>query len=245
MVPKPSRNRLEVAYSGWEPADNSPHLLYANLEFGGSTFPKGGRRLLKFLAYESLADSWTTERILVYLRVHQEEFRACLDWLSKGSRVDFGPIENEDDESDFRVRWDQKPEVNFLQKHGLDHGRVTLAPRLYDPIYPYRGLELDQTQARDPLDPICWYMLTLLAGYGSVFARRCRYRNCKKFFYPLTPRKRFCSDSCRAQQHAFEEFVKNPKKFHKKRAEDMKKNRADRKALKEGQERARLRKPRV
>jgi hypothetical protein len=242
MVPKPRRQRLEMAFSDF-PGPNSPHLLYANLEFDGDTVPSDSRRLLRFLNYSGLPNSWTTEKTLVFLKAHQEEFRSCLDWLSKNSRVDFGPIEGEDDERQFRERWNQKPEVRFLQQHGLDHGRVTLAPRLYDPMYPYEGLELDQDDAHDPLDPICWYMLTLLAGYGSVFVRRCQYRNCKKFFYPLTPRKRFCSDSCRAQQHAFEEFVKHPKKFQKKRAKDMRENRAARKALKEGRERAR--KPRV
>jgi hypothetical protein len=234
-----------MAFTAFEPGPNSPHLLYANLEFDGDTVPRDSRRLLRFLEYSALPNSWTKEDTMVFLKAHQEQFRSCLDWLSKNSRVDFGPIEGGDDEYEFRERWNQKPEVTFLQQHGLDHGRVTLAPRLSDPMYPYEGLELDQDDAQDPLDPICWYMLTLLAGYGSVFVRRCRYRNCKKFFYPLTPRKQFCSDSCRAQQHAFEEFVKSPKKFQKKRAQDMKKNRADRKALKEGRERARLRKPRV
>ena len=225
MVPKSHRNRLEMAYSSWEPGPNSPHLVYANLDFVGVAVPTGSRHLLRYLDWE--LPSWTKEETISYLKEHQAEFRKCLDWLSTDSRVDFGLIENEDDEGCFRERWEQKPEVTFLQQHGLDHGGVTLAPRSYDPIYPYEGLELDQKKALDPLDPICWYMLTLLAGYGNVFVRRCRYWKCEKFFCPRTPRRLFCSDSCRALQHAFEEFAKNPKKFKKKRAKDMKLYRAN------------------
>ncbi len=243
MVAKSPWNRLEMPFGPCVPGPNSPHLVYANLEFDGSAIPKGSRRLLRYLDWFCLLpSSWTEESTLHYLEKHQEEFRNCLDWLSQNSRVDFGPIENEDDESSFRERWKQKPEVRFLQRHGLDHGGVTLTPISSDPIYPYEGLELDQKKALDPLDPICWYMLTLLAAWGSVFVRRCRYWNCKKFFYPRTPRRLFCSDSCRAQQHAFEEFAKHPKKFRRKRRDMMKKNRADRKAQKEGQEQSRLRK---
>jgi hypothetical protein len=239
MVPKSRRNRLEMAYSSWEPGPNAPHLVYANLEFVGDAVPKGSRLLLRYLDWS--LPSWTKEETLSYLKEHQAEFRKCLDWLSADSRVDFGPIKDEDDNGYFRERWEQKAEVKFLQQHGLDHGGVTLAPRSSDPIYPFTGLELDQKKPRDPLDPICWYMLYLLAGYGNVFVRRCRYRKCEKFFCPRTPRKLFCSDSCRALQHAWEEFVKNPKKFHKERAKAMRKNRANRKALKEGQEKVRLR----
>lgn len=243
MVPKSRTNRLQVAFTGWEPAQNAPHVIYANMEFNGNAMPKGGRRLLKFLSW-SLPLSWTALRTLRYLKQHQEEFRNCLGWLLEGSRVDFGPVENDDDELRFREQWEREPAVRFLQEHGLDHGGVTLKPQLSDPMYPYEGLELDQKNARDPLDPICWYMLTLLMSWGSVFARRCRFSKCKKFFFPLTPRKLFCSDSCRAQHHAYEEFLKNPNKFHRERAKFMKKNRADRKALKEGREFARLRKSR-
>jgi hypothetical protein len=239
MVPKLRRNRLEMAYSSWEPGPDSPHVIYANLEFDGSAAPKGSRHLLQYLDW--LLPSWTKEKTLRYLKEHQAEFRKCLDWLSADSRVDFGPIKHEDDNGWFRELWEQKAEVKFLQQHGLDHGGVTLAPRSTDPIYPYEGLELDQKKALDPLDPICWYMLTLLAGYGNVFVRRCQYRKCEKFFCPRTPRRLFCSDSCRALQHAFEEFAKNPKKFHKERAKAMKKNRASRKAQREGREKVRLR----
>jgi len=175
MVPKSRRNRLEMAYSSWEPGPNAPHLVYANLEFVGDAVPKGSRLLLRYLDWS--LPSWTKEETLSYLKEHQAEFRKCLDWLSADSRVDFGPIKDEDDNGYFRERWEQKAEVKFLQQHGLDHGGVTLAPRSSDPIYPFTGLELDQKKPRDPLDPICWYMLYLLAGYGNVFVRRCRLRH--------------------------------------------------------------------
>jgi hypothetical protein len=240
MFPKSRVNRLEMAIVQ-EPGSHSPHVVYANLEFDKSAIPKGGRRLLRYL-YGLLPSYWTEKRTLGFLKEHQVEFRNCLDWLSKGSVVDYGPIENEDDESRFREGWEQEAAVKFLQQHGLDHGGVTLAPRLSDPIYPYEGLEFDQKRPRDPLDPICWYMLTLLAGYGTLFVRRCSYWKCRKFFCPRTQRKLYCSDSCRALQYALEEFEKDPKKFRKKRAKLMKKSRADRRALKEGRERVRSRK---
>ena len=131
--------------------------------------------------------------------------------------------------------------MKFFQRHGLDHGGVTLAPRLSDPRHPFESLEFDQKKARDPLDPICWHILTLLAGYGSLFVRRCRYWKCQKFFVPRTPRKKYCSDSCRALRHAFEEFQKNPKKYRKERAEFMKQNRAIKKKRREASKLASLR----
>ena len=100
---------------------------------------------MRYLDWE--LPSWTKEETISYLKEHQAEFRKCLDWLSTGSRVDFGPIEDIGDEIRTRAQWEQKPEVRFLQEHGLDHGGVTLAPRLSDPMYPYEGLDLDQKEA--------------------------------------------------------------------------------------------------
>jgi hypothetical protein len=144
--------------------------------------------------------------------------------------VDFGPIEDEDDEYEFRGKWEHKLEVRFLQEHGIDHGGVTLRPRLSDPIYPFEGLELDQKEPKDPLDPICWYTLTLLAGYGTVFVCRCGYWRCEKFFFPLTQRRLYCSDSCRALQHVVKVSCKDRTardKFHKEKAEYMRRYRAN------------------
>jgi len=200
MFPKSRRNLLELTYNDWVPSRNSPHLVYANMKFVGNEVPKGSRRLLRYLE-GSLPSSWTEEGILQYLKEHQEEFRNCLDWLSKDSFVDFGPIENEDDESQFRERWEKQPEVEFLQQHGLDHGGVAFAPRTGDPTHPFQGLELHQKKAQDPLDAICWYLITLLSTYGSVFVRRCGYRKCRKFFWQRTVRKHFCTDSCRALEN--------------------------------------------
>ena len=242
MFAKSRRNLLELSYNDWIPSVNSPHVVYANLEFAGDAAPKGSRRLLRYVE-GSIPWSWTEERTLRYLKQHQAEFRNCLDWLSKDSFVDFGPYDVSDDEREFRERWDREPEVQFLQQHGLDHGGVTFAPRTSDPMHPFSGLELHQKKARDPLDPICWYIITLLATYGTVFVRRCRYHKCGKFFWRPTERRLFCSDSCRAFQHvvnvcfnADDDFLEDHfldngptarDKFLKQRAEYMKKYRAN------------------
>ena len=226
MFPKSHENLLEFAYHSPLPNRTSPHVVYANLEFVGPKIPKGSLPLLRFIE-GLLPDSWTVERTLRFLKQHQAEFRACLYWLSEDSRVDFGPIEDDYDEFGLLDRWRELPEVKFLQRHGLDHGGVALAPRSFDPIYPYQGLEIEQKEAVDPLDPICWYMLSLLTTYGTVFVRRCGYLNCGKFYWPRTRRKLFCNDVCRAQQHALRKFAEDPKKFWKGRADYMKKNRLD------------------
>jgi hypothetical protein len=200
MFPKSRRNTLELSYNDLVPSRNSPHVVYANLDFVGNEVPKGSGIVLLYVR-SSMRPPWTEKRILRFLKKHQEEFRNCLDWLSKDSFVDYGPIENEEDEDSFRERWDEEPEVRFLQQHGLDHGGVAIAPRTGDPMHPFSGLELHQKKARDPLDPICWYLITLLSTYGSVFVRRCGYRKCRKFFWQRTARKRFCKDSCRAFEH--------------------------------------------
>ena len=104
MVPKSRRNGIERALP-LEPGPNSPHVVYANLEFEGSTIPKRTRRLLQYI--DEYLPSWTEERTLQYLKKHQKQFRACLDWASDGFRVDFGPVEDYY-ESDFLTRWGGK-----------------------------------------------------------------------------------------------------------------------------------------
>lgn len=219
----------------WPVGRHAPHVVYANLNFRRPGVPHGARFLLLWL--ETCGPSWNENQTLRFLEKHQGEFRNCLQWLSDNSLVDFGPLEDEDAERRFREEWERKSEVRFLQQHGLDHGGVTLAPALSDPQYPFQGLELDQKKARDPLDPICWYMLTLLAGYGTVFVRRCGYRNCGKFIWPRTARKLFCSDSCRALSHAARKMMdlmldevqggEQLKKFRRSRAEYMREHRAN------------------
>jgi hypothetical protein len=216
--PKLRNKRLKVGDGLEIPHRRSPHLLYANVDFSAPELSEGGRTLLNFA---EVVD-WDEDRTLRYLRKHQEEFRNCLEWLSKNSVVDYrgNYPEAEYSEIDFREKWNQEPEVIFLQSHGLDHGGVKLEPSSEGEA-DFEGLRLDQKNWRDPLDRICWYMLILLSMYGTVFVRRCGYWKCRKFFWPRTVRKQFCTDICRAQQHATDKFVDDPEQFRNDKAKYM------------------------
>ena len=95
MVAKSPWNRLEMPFGPCVPGPNSPHLVYANLEFDGSAIPKGSRRLLRYLDWFCLLpSSWTEESTLHYLEKHQEEFRNCWtgsrkipEWISGQSKT--------------------------------------------------------------------------------------------------------------------------------------------------------------
>jgi hypothetical protein len=216
MVPKTTRtNRIEVidegvtplrlGYAGWEYGEpGSPHLLYANADFEKPD-EEGTRSLLVWLK-KQLRSKWDDSRILRYLEQNQEEFRTCLEWVSNNCALVF---DGDDEESGaFEEMWRQAPEVKCLQKHGIDHGGLKLVPESRgegfgeDTSVSFSGLQLMQMAPRDPLDPICWYVIYVLFAQGTIFARRCRYVGCKKFFQPATKRKQFCCDSCRALDFA-------------------------------------------
>jgi len=175
----------------------APHLLYANLEFGKPNAATKSKSLLS-------VPGWTDTETLQFLAKHQQEFRRCLEWLSNGAQKNFGL---DDDGSDdlWSVRmerlWEQQPEVQFLQQHGLAHAQVLLQPGSQDGSY-FGGLALDQGKPKDPLDPICGYLLALLAWEGTVGVRKCDFEKCGNFFRALTTRKRFCSSDCRAKSAA-------------------------------------------
>lgn len=111
-----------------------------------------------------------------------------------------------------REKWEREPEVKFLQQHGLDHGGVLLQPTGQDGS-SFRGIELDQRKPQDPLDPICWYMLSMLMWDGTVGVRRCKYVKCPKFFRPQTARKLFCSDNCRAKDYMGKKSPEEKRKY--------------------------------
>jgi hypothetical protein len=222
MVPK-HRNRLQFDFGFWWLGRTSPHLLYANTDFSAPDRTKRVRRLLAWL--ELCGPDWLERKTLRFLKEHQDDFRRCVKWLSNGPRADFSNVfDPEDEESDrlAREKWDEEPALQFLQLHGLQHGGVALEPTSKENCV-FEGLELQQKKPRDPLDPICWHMLSLLGHHGTVFIRSCGYWKCGKFFWPLTPRRLFCSDSCRALNHVAE---REPKKFRKRRSKYMRKYRS-------------------
>jgi hypothetical protein len=204
MVEKHSPNRIGTRpdFPVTSPL-HAPHVVYANLDFRN---PRRGhvRRLFGWL-WQSGLSGWEEDRALRYLERHQEEFRGCLRWLSESSIVDFSGVFDQSAEitdREYEDRWRQTPELKFLQQHGLDHGTIVLGPDSQHQAY-LKGLRLDQKNPRDPLDPLCWYLLSLLAFYGTVFVRQCDYWRCGKFFTLPTVRRRHCSDSCRVLANRF------------------------------------------
>jgi hypothetical protein len=187
------------------------HLIYANLDF--SRVPvRRSQRLVQWLK-PRLPDSWTANRILGFLKEHQGAFRDCLDWISNRCEVEFEQYED----YEVREKWEQMPEVRFFKTHALGHARLTLEPGWQEDLR-LDGLKLVQQEAQDPLDPICWYVLTLLASYGRAFiGLRCAYWRCGKYFWPRTKRARYHSDSCRALDHASNEKIEDRDKFLEKK----------------------------
>jgi len=177
------------------------HVQYANLNFKDPDVRNKARPLIEWLR---LPKEWNPERTLQYLKKKQAHFQDCLEWLSENAFVGIDERrrtkEHESCESsDFcENRW----EVRFLKRHAIEHGGVTLKHSFGDGMF-YTGLEMGQKRIREPLDPLCWHILCLAATFGTVFVRRCQYYRCEKFFVPLTKRKEFCTNSCRALSNAF------------------------------------------
>ncbi len=197
-----------------------PHIAYANLEFGTSRTEKDAEHLLDWLGP---IRGWSSKRILDFLKQHQEEFRRCLDWLAAGCVTNF-ELSNDDpsdDSFDGRMsdRWKSQPAVRLLQLHGLVHGGVSLEPYSQDGS-SFSGTRLDQGSPRDPLDPICWYLLSLLMLDGTIGVRRCEYSRCRKYFRPWSAKKRFCDDNCRSKSYAEKKSPEDKRNYmreHRKR----------------------------
>jgi len=195
----------------------APHVLYANMQFGSAGSQKEVDRLLNWL-HPFPSRRWTEKRVLHFLEKHQAEFRRCLEWLSNGSLTQLAePSGDEMERNEFwevalSEKWQLEPEVKFLQQHGLDHGGLMLSPYSQDGS-TFSGLELEQRQPCDPLDPICWYMLSLLMWDGTVSVCRCGYSKCQKFIYRPTSRREFCDDNCRAKNAADKKTPEQKRKY--------------------------------
>jgi hypothetical protein len=178
-----------------------PHITYANLEFGTPKATKDVERLLDWIGP---VQNWSDNRVVDFLKKNQESFRRCVDWLASGSNTHF-ELANEDTSDDFdsemTKKWKAEPEVEFFQVHGLNHAGVFLEP--YDQNgSSFAGIRFGQREPRDPLDPLCWYLLSLLMLDGTLGVRRCRYAKCRKYFRLWSERKIFCDDKCRSNSYA-------------------------------------------
>lgn len=199
-----------------------PHLRYANLEFGAPDARERARALVEGLR----PLHWTAERTFRYLEKQQHAFRQCLEWVSNGSKASYDEHDENTDEfweSATIGKWEQKPEVRFLQQHGLEHGKIALRPFSQDGSY-LSGLALGQKSQRDPLDPLCGYLLALLMWRGTPGVRRCKNHKCRKFFNPRTARRIFCSNRCRANTYGDGKSLEEKRNY-------MREYRATRKAL--------------
>jgi hypothetical protein len=219
----------------------APHLRYANLEFGRSDTLKKAKPLLMWIGFYR----WDETRVLKYLEDHQEEFRRCLEWLSTGATTSFDDSEGEpeDEPGDIfgsntsafadvmRERWEQQPEVKFLEKHGLRDAHIALRPKNSDGPFFYKGIELDQRSPKDPLDQLCGFLISLLMWDGTVGVCRCANPECHQFFRLRTMRKIYCSNLCRATAHM-------NRKSPEARNEYMRKYRENKKKLERAKEKA-------
>lgn len=206
MSPKPRimslYNPIRASYQRGLLSYPPPHLLYANIDFGTPSGRKDGARLLKRLRFYDMR--WTDRRILTFLKKNQEDFRRCLEWLSNNSIINlderFQGFEDPPEEEEWLTEWRKQPEVRFLQLHAFDHGGIKLTPSASDGAW-YAGIEIDQKTQRDPLDTICWYLVSRVMVTGTAGVRKCKYGECGRFFEPLTERKLFHSDPCRANYY--------------------------------------------
>jgi hypothetical protein len=156
------------------------------------------------------SSTWGIREIIESLKSGQESFRNCLEWLSEGAELYVNghipwSLMNAA-LSRTHKNWKKRENVKFLQLHGLNHTHLELVPSPYAPLrmgsrtLMAQGLGLAQRGWKDPLDPLCWHLIGL-AQRSLLRVRRCRYFICGKFFEPLTSRRTYCSDNCRAKNH--------------------------------------------
>ena len=224
MVPKSRKNNEELGFKKlslhdetWmRGVDFAPHILYANIRFDSDDESKEKKRLIEWCQLEG--PDWSEKRIAKYLALHQVQFRDCLSWLVEDAVVDFWELRKElgkdsqyftDD--NLLNEWKRTPEASFLQLHGVAHSDVSIQPK-FGPAesgeWLFSGLDLGPRKPKDPLDAICWHLLYLLMRDGELNIRKCE--RCERYFTPRTKRKQYCSDLCRAKDHA-----KSPKEWRK------------------------------
>lgn len=204
-----THNRLSLRDETWAKGPGfAPHILYANLQFDSVG---KNREIKRFVDWcREVGPDWNDKRILKYLAGHQSEFRECLRWLMEDAIVDLEDwreelgkdIEHLGDDV-MLDEWRSRSGAKFLQRHGVSHAGVSVRPRITPAesgVLCFWGIDLGPRKPKDPLDMICWHLLHLLQRDGSVNIRQCRY--CERMFKPRTKRKRYCSDLCRAKDHA-------------------------------------------
>ena len=223
-VNPPNPRRLQAYSYGLGLGQVAPYLLYANMDFNAPS-AKDTSKLLKFVEWQLPYGKWSKERILDFLKKHQREFRECLEWVADGCIVNLG--EENADRDDLGQLWKQVREVKFLRQHGFEHAGVTIEPYWggSDSEEFFSGIQMGQIKVRDPLDPIVWNVIARLSEWGTVFVRRCDYWTCGRFFAPRTKRKRFCSDSCRAQAHVPADDTEEGEVYREERRKYMQKHR--------------------
>lgn len=197
---------LRFSSVGWGTGEFTPHLAYANLDFQRRAGSASFRQLLRWLGTVGPL-GWTKERTIEYLKANQQEFRSCIDWLCRDADTDLARLRGEydgfdDDDFDFNAREHlvSVPAVRFLQRHAFNHMTIELGHRGQDRS-PFAGLILEHGAPKDPLDPICWFLIAILIRDTNIHIRRCRYKSCHDYFHPETAKKIFCSDSCRIRHH--------------------------------------------
>src|ERR1700739_236289 len=184
-----------------EPAEDAPpYLVYANTDFSAPEVAQDTGPLLRWVK-EYGSTGWNARRTIRFLKKHQQEFRECLEWLSENCPRRFkrraGKAHRK---SLWEKEWPKQTELQFFQRHTLVHGHLQFLP-LLEKGPSVTGLVLSH-KPKDPVDTICWYLLSVLSRNGTIGLRRCRYRKCGKFFRPPTVRRVFCRDSCRAMQRS-------------------------------------------
>lgn len=199
-----NRPFLRVHKHGWEEGFE-PHLAYANHDFSGNIPDMGFIQLIRWLECVGPV-GWREQKTIKYLRHHQNEFRSCIDWLCRDADEQMSELRDDcqdldDDDYDFNVReyLVGVPAVQFLQQHTFDHMRIELGH--YGPDRStFSGLTLEHGAPKDPLDPICWYLISLLAEDRHIHILRCEYHLCSRYFQPA-PKQIYCEPRCRIKDH--------------------------------------------